>query len=202
MKILVTGFDPFGGAAINPSWAAVQALPAHIGTAEICTCQIPTEFEAAPRRIREELEIIRPDGLLCVGLYGSSPSIRVERVAINLQDARIPDNAGAQPRDLPVCPGGPDAYFATAPTRKIIEALTAAGIPAVLSYSAGTYVCNTLFYSALDHGVKTGRNIPCGFLHVPYLPSQAASLGGNVPSMEGAAVTKALTLAIETLLTP
>lgn len=199
MKVMVTGFEPFGGDRSNPSWEAVQALPDRVGPAEIIMCEIPTAFEKAARLIREKLDETRPDALLCLGLYGGSPSIRVERVAVNLQDARIPDNDGARPQDTPICLGGPDAYFATLPTRKIVEAIASAGIPAVLSYSAGTYVCNTLLYSALDHLAQRGRHIPCGFLHIPYSPKLAAELGGTAPSMETAAVVRALTIAIECL---
>lgn len=198
MKVMVTGFDPFGGDEINPSWEAARSLPERVGNAEIIPCQIPTVFEAA-REIREKLDTIRPDALVCVGLYGGSPSIRVERVAVNLQDARIPDNAGVQPRDQSIAPGGPAAYFATLPTRKIVERLTFAGIPAVLSYSAGTFVCNTLLYSALDHIARQDLHIPCGFLHVPYSPKLAAELGGSAPSMETETVVRALTIAIECL---
>lgn len=199
MRVMATGFEPFGGDKINPSWEAVRALPDRIGTAEIVKCQIPTAFEAAERIIRKRLDQVRPDALLCVGLYGGSPSIRVERVAINLQDARIPDNAGAKPQDQPVCPEGPDAYFATIPTRKIVETMTSLGIPAVLSYSAGTYVCNTLLYSALDHIARQELHIPCGFLHVPYSTELAAELGSNAPSMETDTVVRALTIAVECL---
>lgn len=198
MKVMVTGFDPFGGDEINPSWEAVRSLPERVGDAEIIPCQIPTAFEAA-REIRENLDMIRPDALICVGLYGGSSSIRVERVAVNLQDARIPDNDGAQPRDRSIAPNGPAAYFATLPTRKIVERLTFAGIPAVLSYSAGTFVCNTLLYSALDHIARQDLHIPCGFLHVPYSPKLAAELGGSAPSMETETVVRALTIAIECL---
>ena len=199
MKVMVTGFDPFGGDEINPSWEAVRALPERVGTVEIIKCEIPTAFEGATREIRKKLDEIRPDALICVGLYGGSPSIRVERVAVNLQDARIPDNAGAQPRDRSIAPGGPAAYFATLPTRKMVERLTFAGIPAVLSYSAGTFVCNTLLYSALDHIARQDLHIPCGFLHVPYSPKLAAELGGSAPSMETETVVRALTIAIECL---
>lgn len=199
MKIMVTGFDPFGGDKINPSWEAVQALPEHIGQIQVQKCRIPTEFEGAVRRIREKMDEIQPDAVLCLGLYGGCPSIRVERVAINLQDARIPDNAGAQPQDKPVRPEGPDAYFSTIPTRKFVEAMTSRGIPAVLSYSAGTYVCNTLLYAVLDHCARQGLRIPCGFLHIPCSPEMASAMGGNTPSMDTGTVVRALTIAMECL---
>lgn len=145
MKILVTGFTPFGGEQINPSWEAARRLPDRIGGAELIKHEIPTEFDASGAALHKLLTGLRPDAVLCVGQYGGANCIRVERVAINLRDARIADNAGKQPTDEPVVAGGPDAYFATIPTREIVDALREQNIPAQLSYSAGTFVCNNLF---------------------------------------------------------
>ena len=136
MKILVTGFTPFGGEQINPSWEAVRRLPNRIGGAELIKHEIPTEFDASGAALHKLLTELRPDAVLCVGQYGGANCIRVERVAINLRDARIADNAGKQPTDEPVVAGGPDAYFATIPTREIVDALREQGIPAQLSYPA------------------------------------------------------------------
>lgn len=144
MKMLVTGFTPFGGEQINPSWEAARRLPNRIGGAELIKHEIPTEFDASGAALHKLLTELRPDAVLCVGQYGGANCIRVERVAINLRDARIADNAGKQPTDEPVVAGGPDAYFATIPTREIVDALRERGIPAQLSYSAGTFVCNNL----------------------------------------------------------
>ena len=146
MKILVTGFTPFGGEQINPSWEAVERLPDRIGEAVLLKREIPTEFDAACAALRAQLDELRPDAVLSVGQYGGANCIRVERVAVNLRDARIADNAGAKPVDEPVVPGAPDAYFATLPTRRIVEKLRGEDIPAQLSYSAGTFVCNNLLY--------------------------------------------------------
>ena len=129
MKILVTGFTPFGGEQINPSWEAVRRLPNRIGRAELIKHEIPTEFDASGAALHKLLTELRPDAVLCVGQYGGANCIRVERVAINLRDARIADNAGKQPTDEPVVAGGPDAYFATIPTREIVDALREQGIP-------------------------------------------------------------------------
>ncbi len=197
MKILVTGFTPFGGERINPSWEAVRRLPGRIGEAELIKREIPTEFDTSGAVLHELLAELRPDAVLCVGQYGGANCIRVERVAVNLRDARIADNAGKQPADKPVVPGGPDAYFATIPTRKIVDALRGQGIPAQLSYSAGTFVCNNLLYCALHESAQHDPALHCGFVHVPYLPEQAKD--GNAPSMSLEIMVKALGTAAETI---
>lgn len=196
MRILVTGFTPFGGETINPSWAAVSALPDMIGGAQIICCEIETAFESSCVAMAQAMEQYRPDAVLCVGQFGGSTCIRVERVAVNLRDAGIADNAGAQPKDEPVLVGAPEAHFATLPTRKIADGLKTAGIPAALSYSAGTFVCNNLLFFAL-HEAKKYTPVPrCGFLHVPYLPEQAAN-NANASSMSFETMVRALTRAIE-----
>ena len=162
MKILVTGFTPFGGEQINPSWEAARRLPNRIGGAELIKHEIPTEFDASGAALHKLLTELRPDAVLCVGQYGGANCIRVERVAINLRDARIADNAGKQPTDEPVVAGGPDAYFATIPTREIVDALREQGIPAQLSYSAGTFVCNNLLYCALHESAQSYPALRCG----------------------------------------
>ena len=197
MKILVTGFTPFGGEQINPSWEAVKRLPDRIGEAVLLKRKIPTEFDAACAALRAQLDELRPDAVLSVGQYGGANCIRVERVAVNLRDARIADNAGKQPTDEPVVAGGPDAYFATIPTRDIVDALHEQGIPAQLSYSAGTFVCNNLLYCALHESAQSYPALRCGFVHVPYLPEQAKD--GNAPSMGLALMTKALEIAAEVI---
>ena len=183
MKILVTGFTPFGGETINPSWEAVRALDDSIAGADIIKCEIPTEFEASIDALKAAIDAHQPNAILCVGQFGGSPSIQIERVAINLRDARTPDNAGFQPHDQPVVDSAPDAFFSTIPTRQITERLRTAGIPAALSYSAGTYVCNNLLYAALYESsqAEKGNFARCGFIHVPYLPDQAAAAVSNAP---------------------
>ena len=127
MKILVTGFTPFGGETINPSWEAVRALDDSIAGADIIKCEIPTEFEASIDALKAAIDAHQPNAILCVGQFGGSPSIQIERVAINLRDARTPDNAGFQPHDQPVVDSAPDAFFSTIPTRQITDRLRAAG---------------------------------------------------------------------------
>ena len=159
--------------------------------------EIPTEFDAACAALRTAMAELRPDAVLSVGQYGGANCIRVERVAVNLRDARIADNAGAKPVDEPVVPGAPDAYFATVPTRGIVDALREAGIPAQLSYSAGTFVCNNLLYCALHESAQSYPALRCGFVHVPYLPEQAKD--GNAPSMGLEMMVKALHIAVEAI---
>ena len=197
MKVLVTGFTPFGGEQINPSWEAVKRLPEHIGEMTITKREIPTEFDAACAALRAAMDELRPDAVLSVGQYGGANGIRVERVAVNLRDARIADNAGAKPVDEPVVPGAPDAYFATLPTRRIVEKLRGEDIPAQLSYSAGTFVCNNLLFCALHESARKFPAARCGFVHVPYLPEQAKD--GSAPSMSLALMVRALTAALETI---
>ena len=191
MKILVTGFTPFGGEQIIPSWEAVRRLPNRIGGAELIKHEIPTEFDASGAALHKLLTELRPDAVLCVGQYGGANCIRVERVAINLRDARIADNAGKQPTDEPVVAG---AYFETIPTREIVDALREQNIPAQLSYSAGTFVCNNLLYCALHESAQGYPAMRCGFIHVPYLPEQTRD--GSAPSMSLALMVEALTSAV------
>ena len=197
MKILATGFTPFGGEQINPSWEAVKRLPERVGEAVLLKREIPTEFDAACAALREAMDALRPDVVLAVGQYGGANGVRVERVAVNLRDARIADNAGAKPVDEPVVPGAPDAYFVTLPTRRIVEKLREEDIPAQLSYSAGTFVCNNLLYCALHESAQKFPATRCGFVHVPYLPEQAKD--GSAPSMSLALMVRALTAALETI---
>ncbi len=197
MRILVTGFTPFGGETVNPSWEAARRLPDRIGEAELIKREIPTEFDGSCAALRALLGQLRPDAVLCVGQYGGASCIRIERVAVNLRDARIADNAGKQPADEPVVPGGPDAYFATVPTRRIADALRGSDIPTQLSYSAGTFVCNSLLYCALHESAQRYPAMRCGFIHVPYLPGQAKD--GGAPSMSLELMVEALETAVKVI---
>ena len=174
-KVLLTGFDAFGGEAINPSWLVAQALHGEILQGHlVVAAQLPTEFAASCKRLSALLREHQPALVLCLGLAGGRACLSLERIAINIQDARIADNAGAQPIDLPVIKSGPAAYFSTLPIKAILQALTAAKIPAEVSQTAGTFVCNHVFY-ALMHVLKKQRGpvkARGGFLHVPYLPDQ------------------------------
>ncbi len=160
--ILVTGFGPFADNAVNPSQTVAHNLAA-LFPEEVAARILPVTFDGAPAQLRQALKQLRPRAVLSLGLDASAAELHVERVAINLADARVPDNDGAQPRDLPLAPDGPAAYFATLPTRRLADAI-AAVTPARLSYSAGTYVCNATLYAAL-HAAPAGTR--CGFVHLP-----------------------------------
>ena len=167
-KLLITGFDPFGGEPVNPAYEAVRLLPDVVAGIKLCKLEVPTEFVRSGAVLRDALAAERPDAVLCVGQAGGRAAITPERVAINLMDARIPDNAGFQPVDQPVVPGGPDAYFATLPVRRMAETIEKAGIPAQISNTAGTYVCNCLLYTLLHTAAVEYPGMPGGFIHVPY----------------------------------
>ena len=188
-KLLITGFDPFGGAAVNPSWLAVEQLPGRVGDFEIQKRMIPTVFGAAAEAVLEEAEKVQLDVILCVGQAGGREAVTPERIAVNIRDARIADNAGNQPRGEFVVPEGPAAYFATVPVEKMAEGIRQAGIPATVSNSAGAFVCNDVLYTLLHH--YHGTQTIVGFIHVPYLPEQGS------PAMELERITSALRLAIE-----
>ncbi len=188
-KLLITGFDPFGENAVNPSWEAVKALPAVVGDFELCKLKIPTVFGKAADTVLAEAEKIRPHVILCVGLAGGREAVTPERIAVNIRDARIPDNAGFQPQGRKVAEDGPAAYFATVPVEKMCQAIREAGIPAAVSNSAGTFVCNDLLYSLLHR--LDGARVLAGFVHVPYVPEQGS------PSLSLEAITAALMAAIQ-----
>ena len=188
-KLLITGFDPFGGATVNPSWQAVSRLPDTVGDFELCKLEIPTVYDLATRVVLEKAAEFQPDVILCVGQAGGRDSITPERIGVNIRDARISDNAGNQPRGEFVAEDGPAAYFATVPVEKMVQAVEAAGIKATVSNSAGAFVCNDTLYGILHH--FAGTDVRCGFIHVPYIPQQ-----GN-PSMELEQITAGLQAAIE-----
>ena len=173
--VLLTGFDAFGGEAINPSWLVAKALHGEILQGHlVVAAQLPTEFAASGKRLSALLREHQPALVLCLGLAGGRACLSLERIAINIQDARIADNAGSQPIDLPVIKSGPAAYFSTLPIKAILQALRAANIPVEVSQTAGTFVCNHVFY-ALMHALKKQRGAVKargGFVHVPYLPEQ------------------------------
>ena len=188
-KLLITGFDPFGGATVNPSWQAVSRLPDRVGEFELCKLEIPTVYDLATRVVLEKAAEFNPDVILCVGQAGGRDSITPERIGVNIRDARISDNAGNQPRGEFVAEDGPAAYFATVPVEKMVQAIEASGIKSTVSNSAGAFVCNDTLYGILHH--FAGTRVRCGFIHVPYIPQQ-----GN-PSMELEQITAGLQAAIE-----
>ena len=176
--ILLTGFEPFDGESVNPSWTIASALDGEsIAGARVAAVRLPTEFRGSLRVLRAALRRHPPMLAIALGQAGGRAALSVERVAINVDDARIPDNAGARPVDVPVVRGGPAAYFSTLPVKAIVAALRARGIPAEVSQTAGTFVCNHVFY-ALQHALA-GSRVRSGFVHVPYLPEQARGRPGT-----------------------
>lgn len=193
-KLLITGFDPFGGETVNPSWEAVQLLPETVSGWQLHKLEVPTVFGKAAEVVLAAAEEIAPDAILCVGQAGGRSAVTPEVVAINLREARIADNEGVQPQNEPVVPHGPAAYFATVPVREMVSAINAAGITAALSYSAGAFVCNDLLYALLHR--YDGTAVRVGFIHVPFLPQQAKE---GQPSMALEAIAAALRIAIEVM---
>ena len=193
-QLLITGFDPFGGASVNPAREAVMALPDVVGDYALTKLEIPTVFGLAAETVLQAAEILCPDVILCVGQAGGRASITPEVVAINLREASIPDNAGNQPKNMPVVENAPAAYFSTLPVRAMAEGVKAAGIPCSLSYSAGVFVCNDLLYTLLHH--YDGTDTRVGFVHIPYLPEQA---GEGVASLPLEDAVRGLTAAIQAL---
>lgn len=194
--VLLTGFEPFGGDVVNPSGDAVRRLAAEWDRpASLVTEVLPVTFAGAAARLRALIAEHSPDVVLAVGLAGGTEAIRIERVAVNLTDARIPDNDGAQPLDEPSVAGAPAAQFTTLSAKGIAAAIRAAGISADVSYSAGTFVCNHVFFTALDAAAPATR---AGFIHVPWATGQAPA---GMPSLDEADIDRALRIAVETALT-
>ena len=193
-KLLITGFDPFGGERINPSWEAVKLLPETIGEYALTKLQIPTVFGLAAEAVLAAARDLSPDVILSVGQAGGRKAVTPEVIGINLREAGIPDNMGNRPVNIPVIAGGPDACFATVPVREMVKSITSAGLPAALSFSAGAFVCNDVLYTLLHH--YRGTDTRVGFIHVPFLPEQAKE---NVPSMALSQIVSGLTAAIEAL---
>ncbi|WP_284745038.1 pyroglutamyl-peptidase I [Amycolatopsis sp. RTGN1] len=194
-EVLVTGFAPFGGELVNPSWQAVSLLGAR--REDIAAVELPCEFAASLPALRAAVEEHRPSLVVCVGQAGGRLDVTPERVAINLIDARIPDNAGEQPVDVPVVPDGPAAYFTTLPVKACVAAIRAAGVPASVSHTAGTYVCNQVFYG-LMHLLSTLPDVRGGFVHVPYSPEQVAASGKAAPSLGVDRIADALEALVDT----
>ena len=172
MKILVTGFDPFGGEQVNPALEAVKSLPSEINGAELHWVEIPTVFYKSAEVLEAEINRYHPDVVLCIGQAGGRASLTPERVAINQDDARIPDNQGNQPIDEPIRMDGEAAYFSTLPIKAMVEAIKSEGLPATVSNTAGTFVCNHLMYQALYLADKKFPHMRAGFMHIPYMTEQ------------------------------
>lgn len=193
--VLITGFEPFDGEAVNPSWEVVSHLDnAIIGGCRVVARQLPCVFGAALEELNAAIDALSPTLVLCVGQAGGRSDISVERVAINVDDARIPDNRGNQPVDTPIVANGPAAWFSSLPIKAIVSALREAGIPASVSQTAGTFVCNHVMYGLL-HKLSGIPEAKGGFIHIPYLPQQAAAHPG-APSMAEQTVRQGLEKAI------
>jgi len=199
-RILVTGFEPFGGQSLNPSWEVARALHgAVIAGAVVTAVQLPCVFAQALPALQQALAQHKPDIVLALGQAEGRCDFSVERVAINVMDARIADNAGAQPIDVPVIDGGPAAFFSTLPIKSLVAGLKAAGFPASVSQTAGTFVCNQVFY-ALQH-MLAGSGVHSGFVHLPLLPEQAAHWKGpTLPSWPASWQTAGVAQALDVLL--
>jgi len=198
--VLLTAFEPFGGEVLNPSWEAVRRFEGQvIDGARIEVRQLPVVFATCGDVLQEALDALKPDLILSVGQAGGRSDITVERVAINVDDARIPDNAQQQPIDQPIVADGPAAYFATLPIKAIVAALKQTGVPASVSQTAGTFTCNHVMYRLLHWINTTQSTARGGFLHIPYMPEQAVHHAG-APSMASATVIQALETTLRVIL--
>ena len=195
MKILVTGFDPFGGEKVNPALEAVKSLPSVIHGAEIRWVEIPTVFYQSAEVLETEIVRYQPDVVLCIGQAGGRASLTPERVAINQDDARIPDNQGNQPIDTPIRLDGQAAYFSTLPIKAMVQAIKEEGLPATVSNTAGTFVCNHLMYQALYLADKKFPNMRAGFMHIPYMTEQVINKP-NTASMNLTDIVRGIEAAI------
>lgn len=199
MKILITAFDPFGGEEVNPALEAVKLMKDKIEGAEIIKLEVPTVFH---KSIEETMDVIRrenPDVVLSVGQAGGRFEVTPERVAINVDDARIADNEGNQPLDEPIFSDGEPAYFTTLPVKAMVKAIRDENLPSSLSNSAGTFVCNHIMYGVLYCITKENRQIRSGFIHVPFIPEQVVKRPQPSPSMSLADITKALEAAVKAI---
>ncbi|GGY15122.1 pyroglutamyl-peptidase I [Streptomyces minutiscleroticus] len=188
-RVLITGFAPFGGESVNPSWQAASLVAAEPPAGlTVTAAELPCVFGEAIPALREAVLASTPDLVLCMGQAGGRPGVTVERVGVNVDDARIPDNAGNQPIDEPVVPGGPAAYFSTLPVKACVAAMREAGVPAAVSNTAGTFVCNHVAYG-LGHLIATEfPHVRGGFVHVPWAPEQVTD--GTAPALEPATVAR------------
>ena len=200
MKILVTGFDPFGGEPVNPAIESVKLLPDTIAGAEIIKLEIPTVVHKSLAKIDAKIAECDPDVILSIGQAGGRPDITVERIGINCDDCRIPDNEGNQPVDEPVFADGPAAYFSALPIKAMVENIHMAGIPASISNTAGTFICNHVLYGVrylCEHKYPGKKS---GFIHIPFMTSQCVDKK-NMPCMSLDEIVKGLTAAIEAIVT-
>lgn len=196
MKVLITGFDAFGGESINPALEAVKLLPENISGAEVIKLEIPTVFRKSLAKIEEAIEKHNPDIVISVGQAGGRFGVTPERVAINIDDARIEDNEGNQPLDIAIYEDGEPAYFSNLPIKAMVNEIKEGGLPASVSNTAGTFVCNHVMYGLLYLVDKKYPNMKAGFIHVPYIPAQVVDKAEK-PSMSIVDISKALELSIK-----
>jgi pyroglutamyl-peptidase len=199
MRILVTGFNPFGSEPVNPAFEAVKLIPDRIGGAEIVKLEIPTVFGKCDLVVEEAIREHKPDAVLSVGQAGGRFDITVERVAINIADGRIPDNEGNQPIDQVIREDGESAYFASLPVKAMVQAIRKRGIPASVSYTAGSYVCNYIMYCVLYSIAKRHPAMKGGFMHVPFMTSQGVDKPNNTPTMSLSDIATAIEAAVEAI---
>lgn len=198
MKLLITGFDPFGGEQTNPAIEAVKRLPAVIAGATVVPLEIPTVFGTCAEVVRQAIITEQPDVVLSVGQAGGRSALTPELIAINLDDGRIPDNAGFQPVDQPIQPNGPAAYFTQLPVKAMARAIRQAGLPSHVSTTAGTYVCNHIMYQVQHLRATEFPQLQAGFIHIPFLPEQVVQRSG-VPSLSLTDDVRGLTAAIRAI---
>lgn len=199
MKLLLTAFDPFGGEKINPALEAVKLVKEKIDNVEVVKLEVPTVFRKSIEKVTAAMESEKPDVVVCIGQAGGRFDITPERVAINVDDARIPDNEGNQPVDTPIFEDGAPAYFSSLPIKSITKAIKEAGLPSSISNSAGTFVCNHLMYGVLYTIDKKYKGMKGGFIHVPFIPQQVVGRTDHVPSMSLDDIVKGLEAAIRAI---
>lgn len=203
MRLLLTGFEPFGGQSVNPSERVVEALRAQpFPGVDLCTKILPVDHERGPATLLAAVEAAQPDVVLCLGEAGRRMRLVIERVAINLLDYPIADNTGRHIVDQPIVADGPAAYFVTLPVRALHAAVRECGVPVELSLSAGTFLCNQVTYTLLHHLAISGATSRAGFIHLPFLPEQAAREPGAVPSMSLEPMLRGLSTMIALLASP
>ena len=200
MKIIVTGFAPFGGESVNPSYEAIKLLPDFIDGHQLIKLEMPVSYDVCPSLLEWMITHYRPDAVVCLGQAGGRTAITPEYVAINLKNGNTPDNSGVRYSDQPVVAGAPDAYFTSLPVRQMVADLQAAGLPGFVSYSAGTYVCNCLTYH-LMHLIRTKYPSLCGgFIHVPYSTQQIKDKALPLFSMETEEIARGVEICLRTLI--
>lgn len=196
MKLLLTAFDPFGGSPINPALEAVKLVADNVAGVEIVKLEVPTVFGKSVATVAAAMAEVKPDAVLCIGQAGGRYDLTPERVAINLDDARIPDNEGKQPIDAAIFEDGAPAYFSNLPIKAMVARIREAGLPASVSNTAGTFVCNHLMYGVLYHIAKSYPGVKGGFMHVPFVPSQTVNRPTPAPSMCGQDIARGIEAAI------